>query len=62
MCSSDLLPDFHERLNSLRKCECPEGRKERNMGIQLGGGMERRGNKNRNKEQIKISRDTERER
>ena len=39
-----------------------QGKKERNMGIQLGGGMERRGNKNRNKEQIKISRDTERER
>lgn len=39
-----------------------QGKKERYMGIWLGGGMERRGNKNRNKEQIKVSRDTEKER
>lgn len=38
-----------------------QNKKDRDIGLEMEGGMERRGNKKRNEEQIKTGRDTERE-
>ena len=38
-----------------------QSKKDRDIGLEMEGGMERRGKKKRNEEQIKTGRDTERE-